>query len=254
MTRRRLDAEMVRRDLARSRADAQRLILDEKVIVKGMPTPKPASLIDADTPVDLVTTEKRWVSRGAFKMRAGLEVFPVDVNGKAALDVGSSTGGFTEVLLDAGVASVIALDVGRGQLHESLRADPRVTSMERTNFRLVDVARIGGPREVVVADLSFISLCTVASKLAEACSPDGDLIVLVKPQFEAGKRDVPRGGVIRDPEVRRQAVIGVIECLADAGIGARGVIRSPIEGGDGNVEYLLWLRHGPSDAVLEVPL
>lgn len=244
---------MVRRELARSRVEAQRLIEEEKVVVKGLTIPKPASLVDANTPVRVLTDEKRWVSRGAFKLLAALEAFPIQVSGKSALDVGASTGGFTEVLLDAGARTVLALDVGRGQLHESLRADPRVTSVERTNFRLIESPPEGGPYDIVVADLSFISLCAVADKLAGACARDGDLILLVKPQFEAGREQVPRGGVIRDPHVRSAAVGHVIECLANAGLGAIDIIRSPIKGGDGNVEYLLWLHHGLSDAVLEVP-
>jgi 23S rRNA (cytidine1920-2'-O)/16S rRNA (cytidine1409-2'-O)-methyltransferase len=218
-----------------------------------MPTPKPASLVGADTPIELVSAGRRWVSRGALKLIAALETFPVDPRGHSALDVGASTGGFTEVLLDRGADSVVALDVGRGQLHERLRADPRVTSLERTNFRLVDTGEVGGPFPLVVADLSFISLCAVAEKLAGAAEDSGDVIVLIKPQFEAGKGNVGRGGVVQDHEVREGAVKKVIECLGAAGLGARGLIRSPIEGGDGNVEYLLWLRKGEPGRPLEVP-
>jgi len=223
------------------------------VLVKGMPTPKPASLVGADTPIELVSDERRWVSRGAFKLLAALETFPVDPMGKTVLDVGASTGGFTEVALDAGAEGVIALDVGRAQLHESLRRDPRVTSIERTNFRSVDPAAIGGPFPLIVADLSFISLCTVADKLAEAAMDGADLVVLVKPQFEAGKGRVGEGGVVRDQTIRERAVRKVIDCLGKAHLGARGLIRSPIEGGDGNVEYLLWLRKGEVSLPLEVP-
>ena len=243
----------MRRDLARSRAEAQQLISDSKVLVGGMPTPKPATLVASDTPIELVTDEKRWVSRGAMKLLSALESFPVDMSGKRVLDVGSSTGGFTEVALDRGAASVTALDVGRAQLHERLLRDPRVVSMERTNFRLVDPDRLGDPFPVIVADLSFISLCAVAGNLASVATDGADLILLVKPQFEAGKGRVGHGGVVRDQTVRDEVVTHVIECLGAAGLGARGLVRSPIEGRDGNVEYLLWLRKGEAGLVLEVP-
>lgn len=218
-----------------------------------MPTPKPASLVTTDIPIELISEEKRWVSRGALKLLAALDAFAVDVTGKTVLDVGSSTGGFTEVALDAGADRVVALDVGKAQLHESLKGDPRVSSLERTNFRLVDTSGIGGPFPMITADLSFISLCAVAEKLAEAAMDHADLILLVKPQFEAGKGQVGRGGIVREQSIRDEAVRKVIECLAEAGLGSRGLIRSPIEGGDGNVEYLLWLRKGEVSLPLEVP-
>lgn len=218
-----------------------------------MPVPKPASLVSPDTPIELVSNEKRWVSRGAYKLLAALDAFPVEPEGKDALDVGASTGGFTEVLLASGARSVTALDVGRAQLHESLRSDPRVDSLERTNFRLIDpVSLEKSPFPIVVADLSFISLCAVASNLAAVARDKGDLILLIKPQFEAGKGEVG-GGVVRRQETRDRVVDQVCECLEKAGLGARGIIRSPIEGRDGNVEYLLWLRKGEDRVALEVP-
>jgi 23S rRNA (cytidine1920-2'-O)/16S rRNA (cytidine1409-2'-O)-methyltransferase len=218
-----------------------------------MPTPKPASLVSAATPISLVADERRWVSRGALKLLAAFDAFPIDPTDGVVLDVGASTGGFTEVALERGARSVTALDVGRGQLHERLRDDPRVVSLERTNFRLVDPGQLDGPYPVIVADLSFISLCAVASKLDEVAADGADLVLLVKPQFEAGKGNVGRGGVVRDHEVRQRAVRKVIQCLGEAGLGARGIIRSPIEGRDGNVEYLLWLRKGDEGIALEVP-
>lgn len=244
---------MVRRELAGSRSEAQELITESKVLVGGMPTPKPSTLVAPDTPIELVSEERRWVSRGAFKLLAALEAFPVEIAGNTVLDVGSSTGGFTDVALERGAVSVTALDAGRAQLHESLQRDPRVVSMERTNFRLVDPDVIGGPFPVVVADLSFISLCAVAANLAAAAEDGADLILLVKPQFEAGRGQVGSGGVVRNQTIRDEAVTRVIDCLRNAGLGARGLIRSPIEGRDGNVEYLLWLRKGEDGIVLEVP-
>lgn len=219
-----------------------------------MPTPKPASLVSPDTPIQLVSDEKRWVSRGAHKLLAALDEFVVDPDGKDALDVGASTGGFTEVLLAKGARSVTALDVGRAQLHERLREDSRVESMERTNFRLIDPTKLEkAPFPIVVADVSFISLCVIAANLSAAAAANGDLILLVKPQFEAGKGEIGSGGVVRRQETREKAVEKVCECLAEAGLGARGIIRSPIEGRDGNVEYLLWLRKGEERLPLEVP-
>ncbi len=244
---------MVRRNLARSRTEAQQLISAGSVVVKGIPTPKPASLVTADTPITLSTGEKRWVSRGAYKLLGALAAFPIGVSGKRALDVGASTGGFTEVLLDSGAAQVVALDVGRAQLHETLLADERVRSVERTNFRHVDVADLGGPFELVVADLSFISLCTVAGKLTAMSSADADVVVLVKPQFEASRSEVGRGGLIKDQAIRDLTVQRVIGCLGEEGLNAQGLIQSPIKGGDGNVEYLLWLRKDRVMVDLEVP-
>jgi 23S rRNA (cytidine1920-2'-O)/16S rRNA (cytidine1409-2'-O)-methyltransferase len=211
-------------------------------------------LVSPDTPIELVSDEKRWVSRGAHKLLAALEAFSVDPEGKDALDVGASTGGFTEVLLASGARSVTALDVGRAQLHESLRSDPRVDSLERTNFRLIDPAILTkAPFPIVVADLSFISLCAVAINLAGAAADGGDLVLLVKPQFEAGKGEVGGGGVVRSQATRDRAIRKVLDCLHEAGLGARGIIRSPIEGRDGNIEYLLWLRKGEESLDLEVP-
>ena len=229
------------------------MIAESKVLIKGLPTPKAASLVTPDTPIELMPDDKRWVSRGAHKLLAALEAFPVVLTDKTVLDVGSSTGGFTEVALDAGATRVVALDVGRGQLHDSLKRDARVTSLEKTNFRLTDAREIGGPFPVIVADLSFISLCAVAQRLAEAADNGADLILLIKPQFEAGKKQVPRGGVVRDQQVREESVRKVIVCTETVGLGARGLIKSPIEGGDGNVEYLLWLRKGEESVPLEVP-
>lgn len=244
---------MVRRRLVPSRAEAQRLIETRRVLVTGVPTPKPATLVTTDTPIRVAGEEPRWVSRGAHKLQAALDVFGFDVTGKRALDVGASTGGFTQVLLERGARSVVALDVGRAQLHEVLREDPRVVVVERVNFRHVDPADLGGPFPLIVADLSFISLCTVAEKLSAAIAPGGDLVVLVKPQFEAGPAEVGRGGVVRSAAVRAATVAKVVACLLAVDLAAQGLIRSPIEGADGNVEYLLWLRHGETPVSVEVP-
>ena len=241
---------MVRRELVSSRSEAKRLIDEKKVIVGGVPEPKPATLVSPQDAIRLVGDEKRWVSRGALKLIAALDEFPVSVTGLRALDVGASTGGFTEVLLHHGAGSVVALDVGRAQLHESLAHDDRVESLERTNFRHVTAEDIG-TFPLIVGDVSFISLCTLATNLADVGSPGADYVLLVKPQFEAGRAEVGRG-VVRDEAVRARSVVKVATCLGEVGLGAQGVVTSPIKGADGNVEYLLWLRKGARPAELEV--
>ena len=186
----------------------------------------------------------RYVGRGGEKLEAALERFRIDPVGWRAVDAGSSTGGFTDCLIQHGAASVVAVDVGRGQLHERLRADPRVAVHERTNIRSIEVSDFGGdPFDLVVADLSFISLRTVAVKLVDLAKPGADMVVLIKPQFEAGRREVSRGrGVIRDPAVWRSTVVAVISALQDAGAAMMGVMVSPLRGADGNVEFLAHMR------------
>jgi 23S rRNA (cytidine1920-2'-O)/16S rRNA (cytidine1409-2'-O)-methyltransferase len=181
-----------------------------------------------------------YVSRGGQKLAAALDRFSVEVEGRRALDAGSSTGGFTDCLLQRGGAEVVAVDVGRGQLDARLRADPRVIVRERTDIRAVDVDEVGGPVDLVVADLSFISLRTVLDALLAAVRPGGDLVLLVKPQFEAGKADADRGkGVIRDPEVQQRTLAEVRAALEGRGAVIMGEMTSPLRGGSGNVEFLL---------------
>ena len=185
----------------------------------------------------------RCVSRGGEKLEAALAAFRIDPDGLRAIDVGASTGGFTDCLLHHGAAAVVAIDVGRNQLHERLRADPRVASFERTDVRDADLASVGGPAPLVVADLSFISVRAVAADLCRLAS--ADLVVLVKPQFEAGKADADRGrGVIRDPDVWQRALIGACRAVAGAGAAIMGVMVSPITGAAGNVEFLVHARTG----------
>ncbi len=199
---------------------------------------KPARLIDPGEAVAVVGDRPRYVSRGGFKLEAALAGFGIDPAGIRVIDVGASTGGFTDCLLQHGAAEVVAIDVGRNQLHERLRADHRVVSRERTDVRAVDAGEIGGPAELVVADLSFISLGRVASALRRlAC---GHIVALVKPQFEAGKAEADRGrGVIRNPAVWRRTVLEVCDRLETAGAAIMGIMVSPVTGGDGNVEFLV---------------
>lgn len=243
--RRRLDQELVRRGLVASREQAQEAVSGGRVLVGGALALKASRQVDASEAVELVGPPRRFVGRGGDKLDAALERFAIPVAGRRALDAGASTGGFTDCLLQRGATGVVALDVGHGQLHERLRADPRVINRERTNIRHVTADELGGPFALVVADLSFISLRTAAASLVALAEPDGDLIVLVKPQFEAGRADVSRGaGVVRDPSVWHSALVGVVDAMAAAGAAMMGLMVSPLRGAEGNVEFLLWLKAG----------
>ena len=246
----RLDAELVRRGLARSREHAVALIAEGRVAVSGRAATKPATGVDAGTPVIVRTDpdEPRWVSRGAHKLLGALEAFPVAVEGRRALDAGASTGGFTEVLLCRGAADVVAVDVGYGELAWSLRTDERVTVLERTNVRTLAPEQIGGPVDLAVADLSFISLRLVLPALTACARDDADLLPMVKPQFEVGRERLGAGGVVRDPEHRADAVRAVADAAARLGWGMAGVVASPLPGPAGNVEFFLWLRRDAGPA------
>ena len=214
----------------------------------GVIAPKPATMVSADTPVELVGPEARFVGRGGEKLAHALEVFAIEVTGARAVDLGSSTGGFTDCLLQAGAVSVTAVDVGYNQLDYRLREDPRVTVLERTNARTMDPAELGDPFAVVVGDLSFISLELVMEPIATLAAPDADIVLLVKPQFEVGKGQVSRGGLVSDPALWAQAINRIVDAAATHGLGARGIVASPLRGASaGNREFLLWLQHGPAD-------
>lgn len=241
----RLDAELVRRGLARSREHAAALIADGRVSVAGSLASKPATGVDTAAAVVVAdgTDHPGWASRGASKLLGALEAFPdVVVQGRRCLDAGASTGGFTDVLLRRGAREILAVDVGYGQLVWALQTDERVTVLDRTNVRGLDAARIGGSVELVVADLSFISLRLVLDALVAVTAPGGDLLPMVKPQFEVGRERLGSGGVVRDPELRVDAVLGVAAAARRCGLVLRGVTASPLPGPAGNVEYFLWLR------------
>lgn len=213
------------------------------MLVDGVLADKPARLVAPGEPIELVGPPPRFVGRGGEKLMAALEGFDVDVAGARCLDAGSSTGGFTDALLQSGATSVIAVDVGRNQLHERLRADGRVDVREQTDIRSVRPTAIGGPVDVVVADLSFISIRRVIDVLIDVVRPGGDLIVLVKPQFEAGRAEVSKGqGVIRDPDVWRECLAGAISAFRGAGAAIMEAMVSPLRGADGNVEFLVHAR------------
>ncbi|MEX2322551.1 MAG: TlyA family RNA methyltransferase [Acidimicrobiia bacterium] len=237
--RRRLDTELVERGLATSRAAAHDVISRGLVAVEGVPTPKPATMVSSNQSVAVVTGDHRWASRGGEKLDAALRACGLDIAGRRCLDVGASTGGFTDVLLERGAQSVVALDVGYGQLAWNLRRDPRVRVVERTNFRYVDPAAIGAPFDVIVVDVSFIGISAIARKLHDCGSAGTDLVVLVKPQFEVGKERVQRGGLVTDPAAHRDAISGVAGALTDHGWAPRSLIASPITGAKGNREFFL---------------
>lgn len=246
VTRARLDAELVRRGLARSRQQAAELIEQGRVAVRGVPAGKPATVVDRDTQVTVRETgERDWASRGAHKLIGALDAFGVDVSGARCLDAGASTGGFTDVLLDRGAARVVAVDVGYGQLIWRVRSDERVQVLDRTNVRTLEPDAIGGPVRFTVADLSFISLRTVLPALTACTAPDGELLPMVKPQFEVGRERLGAGGVVRDPQLRRAALVEVTAAARSLGWVLRGAVASPLPGPSGNVEFFLRLaRHG----------
>jgi 23S rRNA (cytidine1920-2'-O)/16S rRNA (cytidine1409-2'-O)-methyltransferase len=240
----RLDAELVRRGLARSRDQAADLIAAGRVAVGGQVAAKPASQVgvDAAITVEEARDGPEYVSRGGHKLAGALAAFgALSVAGKRCLDAGASTGGFTDVLLRAGASHVVAADVGYGQLAWSLQTDERVTVLDRVNVRTLAPEQVAPPPEVAVADLSFISLTLVLPALAACVAKDADFVLMVKPQFEVGK-DLVGGGVVRDPDLRAAAVTCVAAAAAELGLGVAGITASPLPGPSGNVEYFLWLR------------
>jgi 23S rRNA (cytidine1920-2'-O)/16S rRNA (cytidine1409-2'-O)-methyltransferase len=248
----RLDAELVRRELARSRDAAADLIEKRSVLVNGIPATKPATQVDAQTSIVIAGERDDFVSRGGHKLDGALAHFSgVSVEGKRCLDAGASTGGFTDVLLRKKAAHVVAVDVGYGQLAWELRQDERVTILDRTNIRHLTGEMVGEPIDLVVADLSFISLTLVLPALAAVSKPDADYVVMVKPQFEVGREKLGAGGVVRDPQLRKAAVVDVADSAYDVGLGTLGVTASSLPGPAGNVEYFLWLRRGAPQINLE---
>lgn len=238
----RLDQEMVRRGLVRSRSEAQNLIETGKVSVAGIARPKAASSVAADTTIEVAGSD-RFASRAGAKLAAALDAFEIPVSGMRAIDAGASAGGFTDCLLRRGAAHVVAVDVGRDQLRPELRLDSRVTVFEGVDISRADASDIGGPFDLVVADLSFVSLCLVAPALCALAKANADVIALVKPQFEVGKSLVGRG-VVGDPTVRLAAVENVTRCFGAVGLDTVRTMESPITGQHGNQEYLLWARKG----------
>lgn len=258
----RLDRELVRRSLARSREHAAQLIDEGRVFVAGQKAVKSTTQVGTDQPI--VVREAAgpdWVSRGAHKLLGALEVFEplgLSVAGRRALDAGASTGGFTQVLLERGVERVFAVDVGYGQLAWSLQTDERVEVLDRTNVRTMTSDDLSGPVSLIVSDLSFISLTVVLPAMAAVVEPDGDIVLMIKPQFEVGKDNLGKNGVVRDPELHADAVHRVCTRAWELGWGTQALAASPLPGPAGNVEYFCWLRadapepmHAAAVAVVE---
>ena len=248
----RLDVELVRRGLARSREQAAALIAAGRVEVHGVLATKAATGVAGEASVRVLADDDDpgYASRGGHKLAGALAAFPdIVVAGKRCLDAGASTGGFTDVLLRAGAREVVAVDVGYGQLAWSLRTDDRVTVIDRTNVRALEPDAIGGPVELTVADLSFISLPLVLPALTACTVAGGDVVPMVKPQFEVGRERLGAGGVVRDPHHRADAVARVAEVARELGWPAHGVARSPLPGPSGNVEFFLWLRHSSAPGI-----
>jgi 23S rRNA (cytidine1920-2'-O)/16S rRNA (cytidine1409-2'-O)-methyltransferase len=248
----RLDAELVRRGLARSREHAAELIAERRVSVSGATASKAATAVTTDValvvaPDPTIPGGEEYVSRGGHKLAGALAEFRplgLAVAGRRCLDAGASTGGFTDVLLREGASEVVAVDVGYGQLAWRLQQDDRVLVRDRTNVREIDLGTVGGPVDLVVGDLSFISLTLVLDALIAVTAEGADLVPMVKPQFEVGKERVGKGGVVRDPGLRAEAVTTVAEAAAARGWETRAVAVSPLPGPSGNVEFFLWLRRG----------
>ena len=249
----RADVALAARGLARSRTEGAALIRAGQVLLDGRPVRRPSDRVAADATLRLRDPGPRYVSRAAHKLVSALEAFPdVAVAGRRALDAGASTGGFTQVLLERGAERVAAVDVGHDQLAPPVQADPRVLVREGLNVRDLRAEDIDGPVDLVVSDLSFISLRLVLAPLAGVCRPGAELLLMVKPQFEVGRRALPRSGVVTDPDARRDAVVGVAAAALGAGLAPRGLTRSGLAGQDGNAEFFLRL-HRPDATAADDP-
>ena len=241
--RRRVDLELVRRGLVGSREDARRAVAELRVRAGGAVVEKASRLVAPGEPLVVdAATAPSYVSRGGDKLEAALDRFGIDPSERVCLDVGSSTGGFTDCLLQRGARRVLAVDVGRGQLHPRLREDPRVVVLERTNARRLTRAELPEAPSLVTVDVAFISATKVTPAVRDVAVRGADVVVLVKPQFEAGRREVGRGGVVRDAAVRVAAVEGVLEAVTAQGYAVLDTMESPLRGAEGNVEYLVHLR------------
>ncbi len=248
----RLDTALVRRGLARSRGHAQELLAAGDVRVDGMTVSRASVQIGPERALAVTAVGPQWVGRAAHKLVGAFAAFGAEgltAHGKRCVDVGASTGGFTQVLLHQGAAEVIALDVGHGQLAEKVASDPRVRERSGTTVRGLTPRDLGGPVDLLVADLSFISLVVVLADLRGLLGADAEAVLLVKPQFEVGRTRLGKGGIVRSPSDRAGALLGVVEAAVELGLHVRGLAASPIEGSTGNAEYLLWLGTRPEGAL-----
>jgi len=247
----RLDQELLNRGLARSRTEAAKLIEAQRVLLDGTLCIKASKKVDAQTRIEVAAVDgEEYVSRAGHKLAGALDVFTtISPRGLRCLDAGASTGGFTDVLLRRGAGQVVAADVGHGQLVDAIRQHPRVEVFEGLNVRYLTPEDIGGVVDLVVADLSFISLTLVLDALAQAVKPGGSLVLMVKPQFEVGRERLSRTGVVTSPQLRREAVETVVAKAKQTGLQLRGLARSPLAGQDGNAEFFLWLQADAQDDV-----
>ena len=248
MKKQRLDQLVFERGLTESRERARTSIMSGVVYVNGQKADKPGMAVDPEAEIELRGDALPFVSRGGYKLDKALKVFPVDPVGKNCIDCGASTGGFTDVLLQHGAAKVYSVDVGYGQLAWKLRNDPRVVNLERTNLRYVNREQIPEPLDLAVMDVSFISIRLVLPAVQKLLKPDADYICLIKPQFEAGREEVGKKGVVRDPAVHERVVNGILEFAPTLGFTVMGLDYSPIKGPEGNIEYICHLKNGIYDA------
>ncbi|HBR22341.1 MAG TPA: TlyA family rRNA (cytidine-2'-O)-methyltransferase [Nitrospiraceae bacterium] len=240
----RLDKIMVDRALVKSRERARALIMEGKVLVDGSPVTKAGAMINTDSSITLKSGDIPYVSRGGLKLKAAIDFFSIDLKDKTAMDIGSSTGGFTDCMLQMGAKKVYCIDVGYGQIAWPLRNDPRVILLERTNIRHLERKRIPDIIDIATIDVSFISLTKVIPKVLEFLKEDGQILALVKPQFEVGKGEVGKGGIVREEEKRLAAVDFVRTEIEAAGLHTIGLFESPVRGQKGNIEYFLYLKKG----------
>ncbi len=247
MAKERLDVLLVERGFAPSRERAKSTIMAGLVLVDDRKIDKAGTMVKPEAVIRILGDNIPYVSRGGLKLAKAMEEFGVQLAGKVSADIGASTGGFTDCMLQNGAVRVFAIDVGYGQLAWSLRTDARVVNMERTNVRNVTATQFDGPVSLVVADLSFISLRTVLPALALVADVAADYVLMVKPQFEVGKSKIGKKGVVRDPQLRAEAVTAVLTAAAELGLGCHGVVASPLPGPNGNVEYFVWLRRGSAN-------
>jgi 23S rRNA (cytidine1920-2'-O)/16S rRNA (cytidine1409-2'-O)-methyltransferase len=237
----RLDKLLVEKGLVNTRSKSQRMIMAGEVLVSGVKAVKPGTIVRRDAKIELIP-RKTYVSRGGYKLAGALDIFPINIAGKICADVGACTGGFTDVLLKKNAIRVYAIDVGYGQLDWNLRQDDRVVILERTNARYLEA--LPETVDVVSVDVSFISLKKILPAVKKWIAPDGDIIILIKPQFEAGRHSVGKGGIVRDPLVHQSVLLEILHWCRNHDLMPYGLIESPITGSEGNREFLAWLRIG----------
>ena len=248
MKKKRLDQLVFERGFTESRERAKTTVMSGLVYVNGQKADKPGMPVDPEAKLEVRGDALPFVSRGGYKLDKALKVFPVDPTGKVCIDCGASTGGFTDVLLQHGAAKVYSVDVGYGQLAWKLRSDERVVNLERTNLRYITKDQIPEELDLAVMDVSFISIRLVLPAVKELLKPGADYICLIKPQFEAGREEVGKKGVVRDPAVHEEVVRGILDFAPSIGFSVMGLDFSPIRGPEGNIEYICWLKNGEYDA------